>query len=295
MTSGSCAEVNGLKHSDGTNGAGRGAGRVRREGRRLLATLVPRIVTSAMVPVLPHAVGQAQAQRLLQISGAKRTTVADGRGRQDRGRAHRCALHRHHGRRSGGRGRHAVDRPLAVDPRQEDRHDARHGLRRGQASRSASSTSRCPTTCRGSRPRSAASPAAASGCRRSTAASCSSGTAPDAVTLDRAVMIARQFAPEIINTVQVLQPQQVMLEVRFVEASRQAGRELGVQWNMFGQQYCSPISARADAARPAADHGADQPDQHPGRRSRRGRALRRVAVRLPARPHDHGRHHGRRC
>ncbi len=60
-----------------------------------------------------------------------------------------------------------------------------------------------------------------------------SGTAPDAVTLDKAVMIARQFAPEIINTVQVAPPQQVMLEVRFVEATRQAGRELGVQWNMF--------------------------------------------------------------
>ena len=47
--------------------------------------------------------------------------------------------------------------------------------------------------------------------------------------------IARQFAPEIINSVQVLQPQQVMLEVRFVEASRKAGRELGVQWNVLRQ------------------------------------------------------------
>ncbi len=61
-----------------------------------------------------------------------------------------------------------------------------------------------------------------------------SGTSPDAVTLDRAVTIAKQFGPEVINTVQVLQPQQVMLEVRFVEATRQAGRELGVQWNRFG-------------------------------------------------------------
>ena len=32
-------------------------------------------------------------------------------------------------------------------------------------------------------------------------------------------------------------PQQVMLEVRFVEATRQAGRDLGVQWNVFGQQH----------------------------------------------------------
>jgi pilus assembly protein CpaC len=32
----------------------------------------------------------------------------------------------------------------------------------------------------------------------------------------------------------VMQPQQVMLEVRFIEVSRTADRELGVQWNRFG-------------------------------------------------------------
>lgn len=59
------------------------------------------------------------------------------------------------------------------------------------------------------------------------------GSAPDGVVLDKALMIARQFGPEVINSVNVDAPQQVMLEVRFVEASRQAGRELGVQWNML--------------------------------------------------------------
>ena len=44
-----------------------------------------------------------------------------------------------------------------------------------------------------------------------------SGQAPDAVTLDKAVQIARQFVPDVINTVQVMQPQQIMLEVRFIE------------------------------------------------------------------------------
>jgi pilus assembly protein CpaC len=58
------------------------------------------------------------------------------------------------------------------------------------------------------------------------------GTAPDGVVLDKAVTIAKQFGPEVINSVSVDQPQQVMLEVRFVEASRQAGRELGMQWNI---------------------------------------------------------------
>ena len=61
-----------------------------------------------------------------------------------------------------------------------------------------------------------------------------SGTVADAVTLDKAVMVARQFVPDVINTVQVLQAQQIMLEVRFIEATRQASRELGVQWNMAG-------------------------------------------------------------
>ena len=60
------------------------------------------------------------------------------------------------------------------------------------------------------------------------------GNVSDAVTLDKAVTIARQFGPEIINSVSVDSPQQVMLEVRFVEIDRTAGRDLGVQWNHFG-------------------------------------------------------------
>lgn len=61
-----------------------------------------------------------------------------------------------------------------------------------------------------------------------------SGTSPDAPTVDKAVAIAKQFGPDVINSVDVLQPQQVLLEVRFIEATRQASRELGVQWNVFG-------------------------------------------------------------
>jgi pilus assembly protein CpaC len=59
-----------------------------------------------------------------------------------------------------------------------------------------------------------------------------SGSAPDGVTLDKAVMIAKQFGPEVINSVKVSQPQQVLLEVRFVEAARTAGRELGINWDV---------------------------------------------------------------
>ena len=72
-----------------------------------------------------------------------------------------------------------------------------------------------------------------------------SGEVPDAVTLDRAVTIARQFGPEIINSVSVMSPQQVMLEVRFIEISRTAGRELGVQWNRFGGSSITNIGQSA--------------------------------------------------
>ena len=72
-----------------------------------------------------------------------------------------------------------------------------------------------------------------------------SGEVPDAATLDKAVVIARQFGPEVINSVSVASPQQVMLEVRFIEISRTAGRELGVQWNRFGGSSIANIGARA--------------------------------------------------
>jgi pilus assembly protein CpaC len=76
-----------------------------------------------------------------------------------------------------------------------------------------------------------------------------SGTAHDAVTLDKAMTMARQFAPDPINTVTVLQAQQVMLEVRFIEASRQASRELGVQWNSFGKNVIANVGSQLPASK----------------------------------------------
>lgn len=75
-----------------------------------------------------------------------------------------------------------------------------------------------------------------------------SGEVADAATLDQAVTIARQFGPEIINAVSVMSPQQVMLEVRFIEISRTAGRELGVQWNRFGDHSITNIGSRQSAS-----------------------------------------------
>jgi pilus assembly protein CpaC len=74
------------------------------------------------------------------------------------------------------------------------------------------------------------------------------GEVADAATLDKAVTIARQFGPEIINSVSVSSPQQVMLEVRFIEISRTAGRELGVQWNRFGGNSTTNIGSRQPAS-----------------------------------------------
>jgi pilus assembly protein CpaC len=75
-----------------------------------------------------------------------------------------------------------------------------------------------------------------------------SGEVADAATLDKAVTIARQFGPEIINSVSVMSPQQVMLEVRFVEISRTAGRELGLQWNVFNRNATVNLGSRQAAS-----------------------------------------------
>lgn len=58
-----------------------------------------------------------------------------------------------------------------------------------------------------------------------------SGTAADQKTIDEATQIASQFgASAVVNTVDIGGGKQVQLQVRFLEASRTASRELGVQW-----------------------------------------------------------------
>lgn len=66
-----------------------------------------------------------------------------------------------------------------------------------------------------------------------------SGLVPDGVTLDRAMTFAKQFSPDVINSMSVSQPQQVLLEVRFIEATRNAGRELGVRWDVLGNNIAA--------------------------------------------------------
>ena len=110
----------------------------------------------------------------------------------------------------------------------------------------------------------------ASGDARSMAGIMLSGTAPDGPTVDKAVTIAKQFGPDVINTVEVLSPQQVMLEVRFVEANRTAGRDLGVQWNVFGQHNLANIGNRTPGGQlPVTNAGGDSLFKQPGVTPRR--------------------------
>lgn len=62
-----------------------------------------------------------------------------------------------------------------------------------------------------------------------------SGMVRDANILRQVVAVAERYAPEkVINGVQVASSQQVMMEVRFVEATRSASRELGVGQRVRG-------------------------------------------------------------
>lgn len=60
-----------------------------------------------------------------------------------------------------------------------------------------------------------------------------SGVALNAVSADRAVQVAKSLSGsnEVVNAMQIAPSQQVMLEVRFLEATRTAGTALGVNWS----------------------------------------------------------------
>jgi pilus assembly protein CpaC len=61
------------------------------------------------------------------------------------------------------------------------------------------------------------------------------GSSPDGVTVDKAMTFAKQFGPDVVNAIQVCEPQQVLLAVRFMEVSRTASRELGISWDVVAK------------------------------------------------------------
>ena len=87
-----------------------------------------------------------------------------------------------------------------------------------------------------------------------------SGTMNDSVSAARAVALAKQYGPEVLNDLKVRGSQQVMLEVRFVEVSRNAGKELGVNWEVVGKNGAARTGiapgARATLASGDAPFGA---------------------------------------
>jgi pilus assembly protein CpaC len=67
-----------------------------------------------------------------------------------------------------------------------------------------------------------------------------SGTVRDSVSLSKALAIAEQTAPQAVtNALSVRGSQQVLLEVRFIEADRESSRELGVGWDVFGNRIAA--------------------------------------------------------
>lgn len=73
-----------------------------------------------------------------------------------------------------------------------------------------------------------------------------SGRVADARAVEKAVAIAEQYAPRnVTNTLDVRQTQQVMLEVRFVEASRRASTELGIGTRTRGSRFNANSGAQA--------------------------------------------------
>jgi len=58
-----------------------------------------------------------------------------------------------------------------------------------------------------------------------------SGTVPDQVSMAKVLEVVDQYgSPAVINTITLVGGQQVNLEVRILEAQRDAGRELGISW-----------------------------------------------------------------
>lgn len=64
------------------------------------------------------------------------------------------------------------------------------------------------------------------------------GSVPDSVVLSRVMAIAETVAPgAVTNALSVRGSQQVMLEVRFVEANRNSTKDLGVGWQVLGSRF----------------------------------------------------------
>lgn len=81
------------------------------------------------------------------------------------------------------------------------------------------------------------------------------GSASDSVSAREAVAIAEKYGEDVINSVTVKGSQQVMLEVRFIEARRTRNKEIGIQWNALGRDFAASVGT-ASLISGAAPFGA---------------------------------------
>ncbi len=78
------------------------------------------------------------------------------------------------------------------------------------------------------------------------------GTVPDSVILSRVMAMAEQIAPKAVtNAMSVRGSQQVLLEVRFVEANRDSERQLGVGWQVLGSRFGGATGIPFTSGQPA--------------------------------------------
>lgn len=69
-----------------------------------------------------------------------------------------------------------------------------------------------------------------------------SGSVPDELSMQKVLEIVSQYgSPAVINTMTVSGGRQVNLEVRILEAQRDAGRQLGIQWRAEGSNFSGAI------------------------------------------------------
>ena len=82
------------------------------------------------------------------------------------------------------------------------------------------------------------------------------GTVADADAMQKVLQVVDQYgSPAVINTMTVTGGQQVNLEVRILEAQRDAGRELGLRWTGSGSGFTASVGS-TDPNRPSANAGS---------------------------------------
>jgi pilus assembly protein CpaC len=85
-----------------------------------------------------------------------------------------------------------------------------------------------------------------------------SGEATDAVSAERALSVAKGLSADtpVINAMKIATTQQVMLKVRFLEVSREGGRQLGVNWFVNNKGRGGTIGAQTPAIGQAPGTGS---------------------------------------